>query len=135
MNTSPEYIHSELPAIELFKKLNYEYYDCELTDERDDITEVILKDRLLKAIKRINTTREWEISDNNVLKAYNELTNIYSASLMESNKKVWGLIRGATFPIKQVINGKEEFKSVSFIDYINPENNDFLVVNQSSMDG
>ena len=69
MFDSTEYIHSELPAIELFKKLNYQYYDGELTDERDDITEVILKERLLKAIKRINTTSEWEISDNNAQNA------------------------------------------------------------------
>ncbi len=135
MYNSPEYIHSELPAIELFKKLKYEYYDGELTDERNDISEVILKDRLLKAIKRINTTSDWEISDNNIQKAFNELTNIYSASLMESNQKAWELIRGAIFPVKQVINGKEEYKSVSFIDYKNPENNDFLVVNQMKFHG
>jgi type I restriction enzyme R subunit len=135
MSATPEYIHSELPAIELFKKLRYQYYDGELTDERDDITEVILKDRLLKAIKRINKTDEWEISDHNVQKAYNELTNIYSASLMESNQKAWELIRGAGFSVKQDINGKEEYKPVSFIDYKNPENNDFLVVNQLKFHG
>lgn len=135
MNTSPEYIHSELPAIELFKKLQYQYYDGELTDERDDITEVILKDRLLNAIKRINKSVEWEISDTNAQKAYNELTSIYSASLMESNQKAWELIRGANFSVKQDINGKDEYKPVSFIDYKNPENNDFLVVNQLKFHG
>ena len=135
MDTSPEYIHSELPAIELFKKLKYNYLDGELSDEREDITEVILTERLLKAIKRINKTDEWEISDNNVLKAFNELTNIYSASLMESNQKAWELIRGAKFSVKQLIHGKEEFKPVLFIDYKNPENNDFLVVNQMKFHG
>ena len=135
MSTSPEYLHSELPAIELFKKLNYQYYDGELTDERDDSSEVIIEERLLKAIKQINTTNEWKISDNNVQKTYNELTNVFSASLMESNQKAWELIRGANFSVKQVINGKEEFKPVSFIDYKNPENNDFLVVNQMKFHG
>ncbi|MCK9421839.1 MAG: type I restriction endonuclease [Bacteroidales bacterium] len=135
MISTPEYIHSELPAIELFKKLEYQYYDGELTDERDDISEVVLKDRLLKAIKRINTTREWEISDNNVQKAFNEITNIYSVSLMESNQRAWELIRGASFSVKQVINEKEEYKPVSFIDYKHPENNDFLVVNQIKFHG
>ncbi|MCX6235005.1 MAG: type I restriction endonuclease [Bacteroidetes bacterium] len=135
MNTSPEYIHSELPAIELFRKLRYEYYDGELTDERDNISEVILKDRLLQTIKRINTISEWEISENNVQKAFNEITNIYSASLMESNQRAWELIRGANFSVKQVINGQEEYKPVSFIDYKNPENNDFLIVNQMKFHG
>lgn len=135
MNTSPEFLHSELPAIELFKKLNYQYYDGELTDERDDITEVILKDRLFKAIKRINTSNEWEINGNNIQKAFDELTNIYSASLMESNKKAWELIRGASFSVKQLIKDREEYKPVSFIDYKNPENNDFLIVNQLKFHG
>lgn len=135
MNYSPEYIHSELPAIELLKKLGYDYYDGKVTEERENIGEVILKDRLIKAIKRINTTEEWEISDNNVQKAFNELTDVHSASLMESNQKAWDLIRGASFSVKQVINGKEEFKPLWFIDYRNPENNDFLVVNQMKFHG
>ena len=37
--------------------------------------------------------------------------------------------------MKQVINGVEEFKVVHFIDYLNPENNDFLVVNQMKYHG
>jgi type I restriction enzyme R subunit len=135
MNNSPEFIHSELPAIELFKKLGYQFYDAGITDERQDITEVILKERLYAAIRRINTTHDWKISDSNVEKAYNELTGIYSASLMESNQKAWELIRGASFSVKQLINGQEEFKPVWFIDYRNPENNDFLVVNQMKFHG
>jgi len=135
MKSSPEYIHSELPAIELFKKLGYGYYDGKLTDERENIGEVILKERLTKAIKRINTTAEWEISNTNVQKAYNELTNVYASSLMESNQKAWELIRGAGFSVKQVIHGREEFKPVGFIDYRHPENNDFLVVNQMKFHG
>jgi type I restriction enzyme R subunit len=54
MNSTPEFLYSELPAIELFQKLGYEYYDATLADEREEITEVVLKNRLLAAIKRIN---------------------------------------------------------------------------------
>jgi len=79
MSQSPEYIHSELPAIELFKKLGYAYFNAGTHDERDDITEVLLKDRLLASIKRINP---W-INDNNLNKAYTELTSVNGASLME----------------------------------------------------
>nr|MBC8554017.1 type I restriction endonuclease subunit R [Candidatus Brocadiales bacterium] len=135
MNITLEYINSELPAITIFQKLGYDYYDGKQKEERENISEVILKDRLIQTIKRINTTDEWEISDNNVQKAYNELTNVYSSSLMESNQKVWELIRGASFSVKQVINGREEYKSVWYIDYLHPENNDFLVVNQMKFHG
>ncbi|UMB59993.1 type I restriction endonuclease [Lutibacter sp. A80] len=131
MNNSPEFIHSELPAIELFKEMGYQYFDASQQDERSDITEVLLKDRLLAAIKRINP---W-INNNNLNKAYTELTSINGASLMEINQKVWELIRGATYSVKQVINGVEEFKAVHYIDYTTPNNNDFLVVNQMKFHG
>lgn len=131
MNNSPEYIHSELPAIELFQKMGYQYYDGSQTEERNDITEVILKDRLQEAIQRINP---W-INENNLNKAYSKVTDVNGASLMEINQNIWGIIRGGTFSAKQVINGTEEFKPVHFIDYINPENNDFLVVNQIKYHG
>lgn len=126
MNQSPEYIHSELPAIKLFQQMGYQYFDANQLDERADITEVVLKDRLLAAIKRLNI---W-INDNNLNKAYNEITTVNGASLMEINEKVWELIRGGTFSVKQTIDGVEEFKVVHFIDYLQPDNNDFLVVNQ-----
>lgn len=125
MNHSPEYLHSELPAIKLFQEIGYEYYDGANQDERDDITQVILESRLKSAIKRINP---W-IDDNNIHKAFTDLTSVNGASLMEINEKIWHLIReGKTY--KQDIDGIEEFRPVKFIDYQNPENNDFLVVNQ-----
>ena len=128
MSQSPEYIHSELPAIQLLQQLGYQYYDASKQDEREDITEVVLKNRLLAAIKRINP---W-INENNLNKAFLELTTVNGASLMEINQKIWELLRGGTFTVKQVINGEEVFKPVHFIDYTNPTNNDFLVVNQMS---
>ena len=131
MNQSPEYIHSELPAIQLFQKMGYKYLDVSKQEERSDITEILLKQGLLDAIQRINP---W-LNENNLNKAYNELTTVNGASLMEINQKIWELIRGGSFSVKQVINGKEEFKAVHFIDYNQPNNNDFLVVNQIKYHG
>src|SRR5688572_19004815 len=98
MIATPEFLYSELPAIELFKKLGYQYYDGAVLDERSEITEVVLKDRLLAAIKRINP---W-INEFNLQKAFNEVTSIQAASLMEANQKVWELIRGSKLSVKQV---------------------------------
>lgn len=131
MSHPSEYIYSELPAIELFQELGYQYWDGSLHDERNDITEVVLKERLLQAIKRINP---W-INENNLTKAFDKITSIQGASLMEINQQIWELMRGNTFPLKQLINGVEEFMPVSFIDYANPDNNDFLVVNQLKLHG
>lgn len=128
---SPEYKYSEKPAIKLFRQLGYQYYNASTVQEREDITEVILKERLLKAIKKLNP---W-INDNNLNKAFNEVTNQTGASLMEINQKVWELIRGASYDVKQVIDGVENHHPVHYIDYQDVENNDFLVVNQMKYHG
>lgn len=128
---NPEYTYSELPAIQLFQKLGYQYYDGSVADERFDITEVVLKDRLLQAIRRINP---W-INDSNLQKAFDKVTTVEGTSLMEINQKIWDLIRGSTYSVKQVVDGVEEFRPISFIDYHDPDNNDFLVVNQLRVHG
>ena len=127
----PEFLYSEQPAIRLFEKLGYEYYDGSVTDERENIQEIVLKERLKKAIKRINP---W-IDENNLGKAFAELTTVNGASLMEINQNIWELIRGGEYSVKQEFDGVEEFKPVHFIDYANPENNDFLVINQIKYHG
>jgi len=131
MSQSSEYLHSELPAIELFRKLGYQYYDgCE-GDERTDITEVVLENRLMEAIQRINP---W-INAINLQKAFDKVTSVQGASLMEINQGVWELIRVDSFSVKQVVDGKEEYRPVSFIDFSKPENNDYLIVNQMRVQG
>ena len=126
MSQTPEYIYSEGPAIELFQRLGYQYFNAAQHDEREDISEVILKNKLLDAIRRINP---W-INENNLHKAFEKLTTVQGTSLMEVNQKVWELLKGPVYVVKQVINGQEEHRPVSFIDYQNPANNDFLLVSQ-----
>lgn len=131
MRQPSEYIQSELPAIELFQKMGYAYLDANKNDERADITEVILTKRLLESLRRINP---W-INEQNLHKAYSELTSILGASLMEINEKAWELLRGGTYVVKQIINGVEGFHAVHFIDYEDIETNDFLIVNQMKFKG
>ncbi|MGY3214040.1 type I restriction endonuclease subunit R [Mucilaginibacter sp. HD30] len=133
MSQSPEYIYSEQPAIELFQKLGYQYWDGSGTHERISINDIILKDRLLEAIKRLNP---W-IDETNLSKAYDKITEVQGTSLMEVNQNFWNLIKGSTFSVKQVINGKEEFPPVKFIEYDTDhvDDNDFLVVSQLKVYG
>lgn len=131
MSTSLEYIYSELPALELFQNLEYNYIHGAEIREREDITDVILKDSLRSAIQRINP---W-MDENNLEKAISEITSVSGNSLMEINQGIWDLLKGETLNLKQAVDGVDEFHSVSFIDYQNPENNDFLVVNQIKYHG
>ena len=131
MNNSPEYLLSELPAIELFEKMGYQYYNGTQVEERNDITEVVLLKRLIASVKKLNP---W-MNENSLNKAIDRITSVSGASLMEINQNIWEVINGESFNVKQVINGVEEFKSVKYIDYLSPDNNDFLVVNQMKFHG
>ena len=126
MTDTPEYKYSEKPAIQLFKKLGYAYLNGNTDDERESINEIILSQRLKDSLKRINP---W-MTPESVTKAYQQLSSTTGTSLMEINQKIWTLIRGGSWAIKQVLNGREDFHQVTFIDFIHPENNDFLVRNQ-----
>jgi len=128
---SPEYLESELPAIQLFKKNGYQYLDGSMVDERNSIDEIVLKNRLTKALSTINP---W-MNESSITKAYNEITNIQGSSPMEINQKVWNLLLGTKKSVKQIINGTEEFKPVKYIDFENIGNNDFLIVNQMRFKG
>lgn len=131
MDSKPEYIYTEKPAIELFQKLGYEYYDAEKEDERTGINQVVLYDRLREALKKNNP---W-INDNNIQKAIHELTRMQGSSLMETNQLKWRRISGSTYSVKQVIDGEEVHKPVHYINYKEPEKNDFLVVRQMKFKG
>ncbi|MBU1389726.1 MAG: type I restriction endonuclease subunit R [Proteobacteria bacterium] len=128
---TPEYLQSELPAIQLFEKLGYKYFDGSKHDERESISEVILEDRLKSAIKKLNP---W-LNENNVKNAFKEITSILSSSLMEANEFIHKLISTQEYTPKQIIDGKETYRGVSFIDFENIQNNDFLVVNQMKFRG
>ncbi|MBN1199764.1 MAG: hypothetical protein JXA23_10465 [Bacteroidales bacterium] len=41
MSVTPGHLHSELPAIDLFRKMGYGYYDGSLADERETIGEAM----------------------------------------------------------------------------------------------
>lgn len=130
---TPEYITAEKPAIELFQAMGYEYFDASVFDPRESINEVILKDRLLASIQKLNP---W-INENNLNKCYKKVTSVLASSLMEANEQVYKLITGknSDFSVNQVIDGRGQPKSPMFIDFLNPENNDFLVVNQMRFKG
>jgi type I restriction enzyme, R subunit len=130
MSQTPEYLYSELPAIELFKKLGFNYFDASIADTRESINEVILEDRLRQSLLKINP---W-LRDNTLEKVVRKLKNIQASTLMEANQIVFDFITK-----KDSITEKPTPDSkpvpVFVIDYENIENNDFLIVNQMKYNG
>jgi type I restriction enzyme, R subunit len=128
---SPEYLQSELPAINLFKKLGYDYFNGKDSDNRESINEVVLKDRLEAALRKLNP---W-INENNLKNAIKHITSIQGSSLMEINENIHEYLSSRKFTVKQVVEGREQHKGVSFIDFENIQLNDFLIVNQLKFKG
>ena len=120
-----EYLQSEQPAIELFKKLGYKYFNA-----KGKMYEVVLQERLEASLKRINP---W-LDENNLQKVLRKVLAVDGSSLMEINSQIHKLItRADALSLKPT--PQEHPKAVKFIDYENVENNEFLVVNQMKFKG
>lgn len=128
--------HVELQSIEWFKDLGYAYacgYDIApdgATPERIDYRLVTLKNRLLASLKRLNP----EIPLSAIDAAFAQLSNPNIPALMSCNRQVHSWI---TKGVKVVYHeGNQEVgKQLKVIDFENPENNDWLVVNQFTIHG
>jgi len=130
LSQTPEYLYSELPAIELFKKLGFNYFDASIADTRESINEVTLEDRLRQSLLKINP---W-LQDNTLEKVVRKLKNIQASTLMEANQIVFDFITKKD-SITEKPTPEAKPQPVFIIDYENIENNDFLIVNQMKYNG
>ncbi len=126
----------ELLSIDWFKELGYQYkcgYEIApdgQEPERKDYRSVILQDRLQEALTRINP----DIPKSAISTALSQLTNPNIPALMPCNRKVheW-LTKGIQVTFHE--DNQEVGKQLKVIDFEDPENNDWLVVNQFTIQG
>jgi type I restriction enzyme R subunit len=118
-------------AINLFEQQSYSYiYGPDIAPdtamaERHRYDEVLLVGRLEKALSRINPS----IPPAQLQTALKEVQRIHSPDLLTNNETFHRLLtEGVTVSHQQ--DGNERGSLVSLIDFANPENNDFAVVNQ-----
>ena len=102
----------------------------ELT-ERASFREVLLRDRLAMALRRINLRdgKPW-LDDRRIAAAINDLDKASGLRLMEINQSATKLLLNGT-----VADGLPDWEMgrpqpVQYIDFERPEENDFLVINQ-----
>ena len=130
-----EYDKVELPALEQLQSLGWNYchgskFSPDSSNERQYYREVVLENRLMLAIKKINP---W-INDENCRKVIREITHPKVATLIEANQVIWEtLIQYQS--VDQDIGKGRKGQTVKLIDFENPENNDFLCVNQFKIEG
>ena len=117
---------AENPAVELLESLNYTYVPPEeLEGERSSFKEAILTRRLSTALKRLNP---W-ISQANLANAVKAVTQVPAASLAEANEKVYtSLTYGIA--LEQDLGGGRKSHTVRFLDFDNPDRNEWMVTRQ-----
>ena len=113
----------------------YETLNCHTSDAADlndgsgrcDKREVVLRDRLKAAVVELNP----DIPESAIDDGISELTQSRQAmSLIASNREIDGLIRdGVRVQFKDDI-GRTRRERIKFIDFDNPDNNQFLAVTQ-----
>lgn len=133
-----EYQIVEKRALDLFSKLGYKVYDINKPStnvnrpQRRTEHSVVLVDNLKKAIKRINP---W-ISENNLNKAVNRIrpSRIQAANMMEANEKIYEMLV-KYISLQQDLGQGKKNQTVKYIDFENPENNEFIAINQFKVKG
>ncbi len=113
-------------VIELLQNQGFEYLAPEEQElERPDLSEVVLKKRLKRAIDELNP----DISEEAKEQALRQALNLPSQNLIDNNEAFHRML---TEGIEVEVMGSEGIKGdkVWLVDFENPENNEFLSCNQ-----
>ena len=118
-------------AIELLEKQSYQYIyapdiapDSE-TPERSSFEDVLLLERLKKAVGRINSNIPADVRED----AVKQLLRLNSPELIANNEAFHRMLTDG-IKVSYQKDGADRGDLVWLIDFKNPENNEFLVTNQ-----
>lgn len=114
----------ELATIDMLREQGYDYVAGEEINR--DYHDVILEDQLFSALQRINPS----LQDSTIQEAIRQIKNLSQNNLIRNNKEFSRFLHSGVsvseyHPEKGTVN-----TSVYLIDFNNPDNNDFLAVNQ-----
>ena len=121
----------ELLSIQRLESLGYKYmYGPDIapdghSPERDTFEQVLLVNRLKTAVRKINP----DIPADAQPEAIKEIQRIASPELLANNETFHRLLAEG-IPVTKRVQGDDRGDRVWLIDFKNPENNEFLVVNQ-----
>lgn len=115
--------------IEQLQGMDYEYlHGPSLDTERETANDVILRERLVRALKHLNP---W-MNENNTQKVLRSILHIEATSVMEANEKFHDMLVNYISVQQDLGKGKKN-QTVKLIDFANPEKNEYLIVDQFSI--
>lgn len=122
---------AEDPAATLLEELGYTLVHAdELDEERESHADPVLTLRLEAALRRLNP---W-INDDNVKKALRHITHVAAPGLIEANEEVHtALVHNIS--LEQDLGAGKRGQTVRFIDFDDPENNEFIYTRQYRVRG
>ena len=130
----------ELPLIGQLEGMGWQHLpgdiDVPYLTERESFREVLLRDRLRAALKRINLDDDGQpwLDDSRANQALGMLERLGAPRLMEANQLATELLLKGTSVEAPADDASNRERSVKFIDFEHPERNDFLVINQFRVD-
>lgn len=130
---------SQVPAIEVLKKLGYKYlYPFEAEKSRGTLYNVIIKDVLHDKLVELNSyeykDKEYKFSDKNIKQAMQDIDEALIDGLVKTNEKIYdSLMLGRSYQENLPDNTKRSF-NIKYFDWDKWENNDFHVVEEFSVE-
>lgn len=127
---------TEQPVIEWLKEMGYDYeFGPDISPgglkEERTFKEVVLKERLRRSLKRLNP----ELPDFALDEAMRKLFSFEHPNLEIANKTIYEMLtHGIPVEVRDS-SGEVRGKLVRVFDFENPINNEFLVVNQFTVQG
>ena len=128
---------AEQPVLDWLKELGYEYaFGPDIAPggpfmERSDPRGVVLETRFKRSLKRINP----DIPDKQLDEVADQIIKYTHQDLELGNKEMYKWISNGIGVVLEDKQGDERGEYVDIIDFKNPGNNEFLVVNQFSVQG
>ncbi|MBK0075566.1 type I restriction endonuclease subunit R [Bacillus sp. S56] len=134
---------SQVPAIEVLRKLGYQYLLSEEAEQmRGNLYNVLLRDILEEKLRSFNSYeykgQTYRFSDSNIQQAIRDLDEPLTNGLVKTNESIYEtLMKGRTYS-EFLPDGSKKSFTIQFVDWNNIENNVFHVVeefNVERMDG
>ncbi len=135
-----EYNDSQKPALQLLKKMKWQYLSKEeVLGARDGMYSNVILDKILgEQLSKINSFEykgeNYPFSTGSIQGAINALKNVPNEGLVQTNERVYDLLTlGKSF--NETVQGDRKAYNFKYIDWENPQNNSFHVCEEFEVEG